>query len=146
MKISQELKLKLISSAEKVCEQSYSPYSGLQVGAAILTKDGQIFCGTNIENASYSVTLCAERVALASAVSQGHQSFVALALTYRGKGIKPDQILPPCGVCRQSLVEFAEPNGSDIVIIMVSADKSKQEIKGISTLLPISMKLEKYSA
>lgn len=142
MIIPPTLQQQLISAAQAACEHSYSPYSGLQVGAALLTADGQIFCGTNIENASYSLTLCAERSALAAAVSQGHRAFIALALTSRGKGIATHEILSPCGACRQVLAEFAALNRQDIEIIMVSADHTQKNILTTSALLPLAMRLE----
>lgn len=132
----------LVAAAQAACERSYSPYSGLRVGASLLTGDGQVFSGTNIENASYSATICAERAALAAAVSQGHRTFIALALTFGGKGISVNQILPPCGICLQTLAEFARYARRDIEIVMVSADGSKQVMRKLSELLPLAMTLE----
>jgi cytidine deaminase len=91
----------LISEAKSVMEYSYSPYSHFRVGAAIRVEDGTIFTGTNIENASYSLTVCAERVAIFNAISKGHRSFTDLAIA-TSSGLPS----PPCGPCRQVLYEF----------------------------------------
>lgn len=85
-----------LSKAREAQKNAYAPYSDFHVGAALLVEDRQFFCGANVENASYGATLCAERNAGAAAVSQGHRKFVALAVAGA----------PPCGLCRQFLVEF----------------------------------------
>ena len=92
----------LVRNTRLMLEKSYSPYSHFRVGAAIRTIEGEIFTGTNIENASYSLTMCAERVALFKAVSEGHKSFTDLAIASSSE-------LPafPCGACRQVLYEFS---------------------------------------
>jgi cytidine deaminase len=94
-------KEQLMSEAKSVMEYSYSPYSHFRVGAAIRAEDGTIFSGTNIENASYSLTVCAERVAIFNALSKGHRSFTNLAIA-TSSGLPT----PPCGPCRQVLYEF----------------------------------------
>ncbi len=94
----------LIALAKKARENSYSPYSGQKVGAALLATDGSYFLGANIENAAYSPTICAERSAFAAAVSSGKRSFSAIAIC---GGEKP---FPPCGVCRQVMAEFCSPD------------------------------------
>jgi len=93
----------LIEAATKALEHSWSPYSGFRVGAALRTRSGGIYCGTNVENASYGLTACAERVAVFKAVSEGERDFVALALVCDG-----EEPVPPCGACLQVLREFAE--------------------------------------
>ena len=92
----------LISTAVAMRQRAYSPYSRFTVGAALECADGTVFTGCNIENAAYSPTLCAERVALGKAVSEGHTSFRRIAVA--GGGPKP---CVPCGVCRQMLLEFS---------------------------------------
>lgn len=96
----------LIIEAEKARKKSYSPYSGFAVGAALLTSSGKIYYGCNIENSAYSVTLCAERVAFAKAISEGERDFVAMAIV----GGKDHTLNPcfPCGVCRQLISEFCD--------------------------------------
>jgi cytidine deaminase len=95
------LLLHLHESAKEAREHAYAPYSHYRVGAALLTADGEQFLGANVENASYSVTMCAERVALGSAVAAGHRDFEAIAIAVDGSNG------PPCGSCRQALAEFA---------------------------------------
>lgn len=97
----------LLQQAQHAAAQAYIPYSHYPVGAALLAEDGRVFTGCNIENASYPATICAERVALVKAVSEGVRSFRALAVVTRDGGT-------PCGVCRQMLSEFAP----DLRIIM----------------------------
>ena len=92
----------LVQKAIEMQEHSYCPYSNFPVGAALLCEDGRVFTGCNIENAAYSPTLCAERVALGKAVSEGHTSFRRIAVA--GGGKRP---CVPCGVCRQMLLEFS---------------------------------------
>ena len=92
----------LLAEATAIRRQAYAPYSGFLVGAALQAADGTIFTGANIENASYSATICAERVALPAAMLAGHREFTAVAVV--GAGSAP---CTPCGVCRQSLFEVA---------------------------------------
>jgi cytidine deaminase len=92
----------LVDAARQAREHSYSPYSGFRVGAALLTADGRMFTGTNVENASFGLSICAERTAVFKAVTAGVKKFTAIAIC--ADGPKPT---PPCGACRQVLVEFA---------------------------------------
>ena len=114
-------------------ERSYCPYSGFSVGAALLTGEGKIYGGCNIENASYSVTLCAERTAIAKAVSEGERNFTAIAIA-GGKDTVPDGYSFPCGTCRQYMREFC--GSSFIVIVARSAQDYK--IFTLRELLPNS--------
>ena len=94
--------LELLKEAESASEYSYSPYSHFKVGAAILTKNGKVYSGCNIENASFGATVCAERVALFKAVSEGNCEFEKIAV------YSPDSDnCSPCGICRQALAEFS---------------------------------------
>jgi cytidine deaminase len=91
----------LLSAAREVRENAYAPYSHFTVGAALDTGDGHVFMGTNVENASYGLTMCAERVAVGAAVSAGYREFTAIAVA------GPDGVVTsPCGACRQVLAEF----------------------------------------
>ncbi len=93
----------LVAAAIKGARHAYCPYSGFSVGAALLAEDGRIFTGCNVENASYGLTICAERNALANAIANGSRSFVAIAVV-------ASQPPAPCGACRQVLAEFAAPS------------------------------------
>ena len=88
-------------------KNSYSPYSGFRVGAALLTKSGKVYTGCNVENAAYTPTNCAERTAIFKAVSEGEREFSAIAVV-GGKGEEIASVCTPCGVCRQVLAEFCE--------------------------------------
>lgn len=103
-------KRKLIELALRARENSYCPYSGYSVGAALLAADGRVFTGCNIENAGYSPTLCAERAAMAAAVSAGVRAFAMLAVAGGPQGKAPETYFWPCGVCRQWLAEFCSPH------------------------------------
>ena len=100
----------LLAIAEEARKSAYSPYSGITVGAALLTKDGRIYKGANIENASYTPTVCAERVAFFKAISEGESEFLAIAIA-GGEADSPSKAdFPPCGVCRQVMTEFCKPD------------------------------------
>ena len=122
----------LINAAAKSLRNSYSPYSGFKVGAALLCASGQIFCGCNIENASYSAGICAERTAIFKAVSEGEHEFVKLALV-GGKDGKISDFCYPCGICRQVISEFC---GADFIIVTFDGKKIRTHTLG--ELLPLS--------
>lgn len=109
----------LLAIAEEARESAYSPYSGITVGAALLTKDGKIFKGANIENASYTPTVCAERVAFFKAISEGEKEFLAIAVAGGVAGEPSKADFPPCGVCRQVMTEFC---GKDFHVIWGNND------------------------
>lgn len=106
----------LEQKAKEMQRLSYAPYSGFNVGVALLCEDGRIFTGCNVENAAYSPGCCAERVAIYKAVSEGARKFVAIAIA-GGKNAKATEYCPPCGVCRQVLREFVR---DDFKVVMVS--------------------------
>ncbi|CAL1713888.1 unnamed protein product [Somion occarium] len=114
---------KLIKAAFEAKEFAYSKYSKFRVGAALLTPDGQIIKGANIENASYGGTICAERTAFVKAVSEGTMSFVALAVV-----TDVASPLSPCGMCRQVIREFCPQN---MPILLVPADYNERVAKGL---------------
>ena len=103
----------LILKAKEALKNSYSPYSRFKVGAALLTKSGRVYLGTNIENASFSATVCAERVALFSAIANGEKEFSKIAIVAEKDGEIQDECFP-CGICRQTLVEFCD---KDFVVV-----------------------------
>lgn len=124
--INDEMKRKLGKLAAEMRSRSYIPYSHYAVGAALLTKSGQIFTGCNIENAAYPVTVCAERTAIFKAVSEGEREFEAIAVaTEDGQGY-------PCGSCRQVMVEFSQ----DMDVMLADAEGNITVETSIRDLLP----------
>ncbi len=123
---------RLIEMATKVMEYAYAPYSGIRVGAALLCRDGRVFTGVNIENASYGLTICAERVAVFNAISSGCRDFVALVIASN-----TEDPLYPCGACSQVLAEFVE----DIEILSISTTTNKSIKIRLSQVLPIAKDL-----
>ena len=119
--MTKETEQKLMETAIEYREKSYSPYSGFMVGAAVVTKTGEIFGGCNVENASYSVTNCAERTAIFKAVSEGFREFEAIAIVGAKKGERLE-FCPPCGVCRQVMTEFCDPNEFKVLLGTSSKD------------------------
>ncbi len=105
----------LLDLAIQARENAYAPYSGFRVGAALLCTDGRVFCGVNIENASYPATICAERAAFSAAVSAGVKEFSAIAVA-GGKGETADPCVAPCGVCRQVMAEFCPADTFRIIL------------------------------
>lgn len=106
----------LIRLAHEARKRAYTPYSGFQVGAALMTKKGKIYLGCNIENASYSPTNCAERTAFFKAVSDGEREFAAIAIVGGPKGSEAKETCSPCGVCRQVMREFCAPGEFRILL------------------------------
>lgn len=104
----------LIHLALEARQTAYAPYSGYRVGAALLTKEGKVYKGCNIENAGYTPTNCAERTAFFKAVSEGERNFEAIAVV-GGKGELPKDYAWPCGVCRQVMMEFCDPKTFHII-------------------------------
>ena len=128
---------KLIEYAIKAADNSYSPYSNFKVGASLLTSDNKIFLGCNIENASYSPSCCAERVAIYKALSEGHKEFKAIAIV-GGKDGSFKDFCPPCGVCRQVLKEFVN---NDFKVILGNKNLEYKTYT-LEELLPASFSLE----
>jgi cytidine deaminase len=123
----------LYKLAIKAMEYSYSPYSDCKVGAALLCKNGKVFTGTNIENAAFSPTVCAERVAFFKAISEGETEFSAIAVV-GGKNGKINGIFAPCGVCRQVMREFC----NDDFKIILGINEADYKTITLSELLPLS--------
>ena len=120
----------LIRAAREVRENAYAPYSGFSVGAALLCEDGSVFSGCNVENLSFGLTQCAERVALGSAVAAGNRKIRCLAII-----ADSEEVLSPCGACRQVLAEF------DPTLTILAANlHGKVEEFSLSVLLPRAAK------
>lgn len=118
----------LLAASRAAMANSYAPYSGYKVGAALLTSTGNVFCGCNVENAVFDGRICAERTALVKAVSEGHRQFEAIAVV-----CEKTYDTWPCGICRQFLREF----GEDLIVISQSADGGLKT-KSLRELLPFS--------
>lgn len=111
----------LITIAADQLAYSYVPYSHFRVGAALLAKDGKIYTGCNIENAAYTPTNCAERTAFFKAVSEGVKSFRAICVVGGPDG-RLESYTPPCGVCRQVMMEFCDPEEFEIILAVGTED------------------------
>ena len=122
----EETQTELIEAATEVREKAYAPYSNFKVGAAVRTKSGKIYTGCNVESASYGLTVCAERVAIWKAVSEGEKEFSEIAVV-----ADTQELTPPCGVCRQILWEFC----GDVPVIFANL-KGDVETVRMKELLP----------
>ena len=120
----------LLQAATEVREQAYAPYSGFKVGAAVLGASGRIYRGCNVENVSYGLSSCAERNAIFGAIAEGERTFSAVAVV-TGASVPT----PPCGACRQVLVEFA--SGGDMDVVMATLAGQRKESR-LAALLPES--------
>jgi cytidine deaminase len=130
--VAPDTQRELIAAALAARQNAYAEYSKFAVGAAVLTTEGQIITGANVENASYGLTICAERVAIHAAVAAGHRNFRALAVATAGG-------LTPCGACRQVMAEFCD----DLPIYLVDADKPEAVSRtSLAELLPRRFKLD----
>ena len=122
----------LADAAIRARESAYSPYSGITVGAALLSESGKIYRGANVENASYSLTICAERSAFAAAISDGERGFSAIAIAGGQGGYAVASQFPPCGACRQVMAEFCKP---DFKVVLVN--ENGYTVHDLSDLLPL---------
>lgn len=124
---------KMIDLAIEQLQFSYTPYSGFKVGAALLAKSGKLYTGCNIENAAYTPTNCAERTAFFKAVSEGIREFDAICVVGGKEGVLTEYA-SPCGVCRQVMMEFCDPDSFQIIVA-----KSREEYKifSLRELLPM---------
>lgn len=114
--VTKDMKKKLVAEALLARKNSYSPYSKFAVGAALLCKNGKIYRGTNVENAAYGLTVCAERSAILTAVTKGEREFAAIAVVGGPAGQPATELCAPCGSCRQVMAEFAKP--ADFMVIL----------------------------
>ena len=132
-KVKETDRRKLAAAAIRAAEFSYSPYSGFRVGAALMTEEGRIFTGCNIENAGYTPSNCAERTAFFKAVSEGVLEFDAICVV-GGMNKVLKEYAAPCGVCRQVMMEFCDP---DTFQIILATSKDQYEIFTLKELLPL---------
>ena len=130
---------KLIGIAKNAMTRAYAPYSGYKVGAALLCADGTVFSGCNIENASFSPTCCAERVAIFKAISEGRRDFVAVAVVGGNIGAEEWEFCYPCGVCRQVLAEFCDADTP----IFIGNSRGEIDETTLSGIIPYTFKLKK---
>ena len=130
--MEKEMVQQLIHQATDMLKFSYTPYSNFKVGAALLTKDGKIYTGCNIENAGYTPTNCAERTAIFKAVSEGVKDFTAICVV-GGKDGVVTEYAAPCGVCRQVMMEFCDPKTFQIIL---AVDEEHYDIYTLEELLP----------
>jgi cytidine deaminase len=128
---------RLVDEAEKAMETAYNPYSGFYVGAALLSKNGEVITGSNVENAALGSTICAERAALLRANVQGIRIFDKLAIIARGDTFDTTEVTGPCGSCRQMLYESSQISERDFEVIMSTTRKDKIIIATIGELLPL---------
>ena len=125
----------LIDKAMEAMEYSYAPYSHFNVGAALLTENKKIYQGCNIENAAYTPTNCAERTAFFKAISEGESDFLAICILGGTNGEVKDYT-PPCGVCRQVMMEFCNP---DLFYVILAINKNDYKIMTLRELFPYSI-------
>ena len=123
---------KLVELALEARNRSYAPYSHFMVGAALLTNDGKVYQGCNIENASFSPTVCAERTAFFKFISEGDREFVKIAVVGSPEG-EVDRYAAPCGVCRQVMTEFCDPETFEIIF---GISPEKYEVHLLKEIIP----------
>ena len=131
--MDKKLTEEMIGMAIGQLQYSYAPYSGFKVGAALLTKSGKFYTGCNIENAAYTPTNCAERTAFFKAISEGEREFQAICIVGGKDGVLT-QYASPCGVCRQVMMEFCDPETFQIIL---ATGKEKYEVLTLEKLLPL---------
>lgn len=125
----------IVLASIKAREQAYCPYSQFRVGAALRIADGTVYTGCNVENAAYSLGICAERTAIVKAVSEGHSKFHSIAVSGE---LSNDTFVSPCGACRQFISEFARDK--DIRIYLVKPECKKVLVTSVKELLPLSFR------
>ena len=124
----------LVALAFDAREKSYAPYSGFQVGAALLAEDGRVYQGCNIENAAYTPANCAERTAFFKAVSEGVRDFSAIAIVGGMKGQEVLSYCAPCGVCRQVMMEFCDYDSFQVIL---AAKENEYQVYTLREILPM---------
>lgn len=128
----------LAEQALEARERAYAPYSHYAVGAALLTAQGAVYPGCNIENASFGATNCAERTAFFAAVSRGEREFAAIAIAGGPEGKEPEDYVSPCGICRQVMQEFSR---GDFRVVLVKS-RTEYKVFSLKEMLPFAFTLE----
>jgi len=129
---------KLLMAATIARERAYNPYSHFYVGAALLSQDGRMISGANVENAAYGSTICAERAAILRANAMKIRTFDKIAIIARGEGFDTTTVTAPCGSCRQMLFESSQLSEKNLEVIMATTRKDKIIIATIEELLPLA--------
>ena len=124
----------LVKMALEARQKAYTPYSHFKVGAALLTQDGKVYTGCNVENASYTPTNCAERTAFFKAVSEGDTKFSAIAIVGGLESATELNYCSPCGVCRQVMMEFCDPKTFEVIM---GKSESEYQVMTLEELLPL---------
>ena len=125
--------IELVNLAIEAREHAYCPYSNFAVGAALLTKGGKVYQGCNIENVSFGPTNCAERTAFFTAVYEGEREFAKIAVVGAPRGMEADLLTAPCGVCRQVMMEFCDP---ETFLVILADGKDRQLAMPLKDLFP----------
>ncbi len=128
----------LVDAARAATETAYAPYSRVRVGAALRTAAGRVVTGSNVENAAYGDTVCAERLAVGRANAEGERAFPVVAVTARSDRLPAGTPVAPCGTCRQVLHEMARATGTETRVIMTTPDTDEVTIATLDELLPLA--------
>ena len=131
---TKEIQAALLDAAQQARENSYSPYSHFKVGAALLTKSGNVYTGCNIENAAYTPSNCAERTAFFKAVSEGEREFAAIAIVGGAENATELGYCAPCGVCRQVMMEFCDYDSFQVIL---AAKENEYQVYTLREILPM---------
>ncbi len=133
-----QIQQRLLDEAAKVMETAYNPYSHFYVGAALLSLDGQIITGSNVENAAYGSTICAERAAILRANAMGIRTFEKIAIIGRGEDFVTTEVTAPCGSCRQMIFESSQVSERNLELIMATTKKDKIILATMEEILPLA--------
>ncbi len=128
----------MLTEAEKVMETAYNPYSHFYVGAALLSQNGQIISGSNVENAAYGSTICAERSAILRANAKGIRTFNGIAIIARGEDFDTTEATAPCGSCRQMLYESSQISERNLEFVLSTSKKDKIVLATMDEILPLA--------
>jgi cytidine deaminase len=127
----------LVDAARRAADTAYAPYSGVHVGAAARTVGGGLVTASNVENAAYGATICAERLAVGRANASGERALDAVAIAAHGDRLAPDRLVSPCGACRQVLYEMGAATGTQTRILMTAPGTDRVTIATLDELLPL---------